>query len=96
MPLPSPIKIIEFVREVVGLACIGDPYLCPIHVIGRRIIHLRRHAAPPNTPIARVYISPTRISSVTPSLIAQALRQTATFLGLELDFNPKDASARCL
>ena len=82
--------------EVVGLACSGDPYLCPVHAIGRRIIHLRRHGAPPNTPLARVYVTPTLISSVTPSLITTALRQAVTFLGPELGFNPKDVSARCL
>ena len=52
--------------EVIGLAHSGDPYLCPVRVIGRRIIHLRRHGAPPNTPLARVYVTPTLISSVTP------------------------------
>jgi len=65
-------------------------------VIGRRIIHLRRHGAPPNTPLACVYVSPTLISYVTPSLITDALRQAVTFLGPELGFNPKDVSARCL
>ena len=40
--------------EVIGLACSGDPYLCPVQAIIHRVLYLRRYLAPPTTPLARV------------------------------------------
>ncbi len=49
--------------EVIGLACSGDPYLCPVQAIIRCVLYLRRHLAPPTTPLARVYHTPIKVNA---------------------------------
>ena len=44
--------------EVIGLACSGDPYLCPVQAIIRRVLYLRMHSAPPTTPLAALFQHP--------------------------------------
>lgn len=79
--------------EVIGLACSGDPYLCPVKALIRRVLYLRQHSAPPTTPIARVFQS---MSTVTSSLITTYIREAVVRLGTDLGFLPSDVSARCL
>ena len=79
--------------EVIGLGCSGDPYLCPVKALVRRVLYLRSENASPHTPLARVFNSPT---SVTPSKITSLLRQAVCDLGTDLGFLPSDVSARCL
>ncbi len=38
--------------KVFGLACSGNPYLCPVQAIIRRVLYLHSHIAPPTTPLA--------------------------------------------
>lgn len=82
--------------EVIGLGRSGDPYLCPVIALARRVIHLRAHNAPGHTPLATAYVAPLRPSNITPALITKALRDCVTFLGSDLGFLAKDVSARCL
>ena len=49
--------------EVIGLACSGDPYLCPVKAIIRRVLFLRSHSAPPSTPLARVFHTPDKVNA---------------------------------
>ena len=35
--------------EVVGLGKTGSPTFCPVRCLGRHVIHLRTHNAPPHT-----------------------------------------------
>ena len=79
--------------EVIGLACSGDPYLCPVQAIIRRVLYLRQHSAPGTTPLARVFDAPT---TVTASAITDCIRDSVTYLGPTLGFLPQDVSARCL
>ncbi|KAL3823120.1 hypothetical protein ACHAXA_006450 [Cyclostephanos tholiformis] len=79
--------------EVIGLACSGDPFLCPVKALVRRVLYLRQHAAAPDTPIARVFNS---VQSVTSSTITSCIREAVAFLGPDLGFLPSDVSARCL
>ena len=44
--------------EVIGLARSGNPYLHPILSIIRRVLYLRQHSAPSNTPLTRVFSAP--------------------------------------
>ena len=81
--------------EVIGLSHSGDPLLSPPRILARRIVHLRRHAAAPTTPLARAY-TPRGPHPVTPALITETLRHAVTFLGPSLGFLPCDISARCL
>ncbi len=79
--------------EVSGLACSGDPYLCPVQAIIRRILYLHHHSVPSTTPLARVFNTPTR---VTASLLTTCIRDSVSYLGPSLGFLPHEVSARCL
>lgn len=81
--------------EVIGLGRSGNPNLCPVVSLVRRICHLRIHNATPTTPIAKVYT--TRWENITPTVITKTLRDAVTFLSpAALGFLPSDVSARCL
>ena len=81
--------------EVVGHSPSGDLTLCPVRAIGRCILHLRRHNAPQDTPLACAYTA-NGIARVKPSHITHAIRLAVTFLGPSLGFLPQDVTARCL
>ena len=82
--------------EVIGLARSGNPDLCPVLTLARRIIHLRRYGALPQTPLS-AYFNGTSWSRVTPQDITDALRMAVIALGPStLGFLPSDISARCL
>ena len=80
-------------NEVIGLARSGDSYLCPVKAIARRVLYLRAHNAPPNTPLARVFNSSSRVTS---AQITTTIKQAVCDLGTDLGFLPSDVSARCL
>ena len=81
--------------EVAGHAPTGAADLCPVRSIGRRILHLRAHNAPPNTPLSQVFTD-NGPQHITPSDITRAIRLAVTYLGPSLGFLPQDVSARCL
>ena len=82
--------------EVIGLGRSGNPNLCPVNALTRRILHLRQHNAAPNTPLARVH-NGNRWVKITPAMITRTLRAAVTFLSpAHLGFLPSDVSARCL
>jgi len=88
--------------EVIGLSRSGDATLCPVLAIVRRVLYLRRHDAPPATPLARLYKQDGLVyhtgtpSQITSKSITQALRQAVLLLGTDLGFRPSDVSARSL
>ena len=63
--------------EVIGLACSGDPYLCPVQAIIRRVLYLCQNSAPSNTPLARVFHTTNR---VTASLLTTCIRDSVAHL----------------
>ena len=69
--------------EVIGLACSGDPYVCPVQAIIRRVLYLRQHSAPGTTPLARVFNT---THPVTPSVLTDCIRESVTYLGPSLGF----------
>lgn len=79
--------------EVIGLACSGDPFLCPVQAIIRRILYLRANNAPTYTPLARLLNTKSRVTATS---ITNILRDTVSVLGPTIGFLPKDVSARCL
>ena len=81
--------------EVIGHAPSGDPVLCSVRALARRIIHLRSNNAPLTTPLASAYTA-SGLQQVRPRHITEALRLAVTFLGPSLGFLPGDVSARCL
>lgn len=82
--------------EVIGLCTSGDPLLCPIRALARRVIHLRSYNASPTTPLARAYLSRTRTRAVSPSIITNTLQTAVALLGADLGFLPSEVSARSL
>jgi hypothetical protein len=79
--------------EVIGLACSGDPYLCPVKAIIRQVLYLRLHSAPPSTPLAHVFHTPDK---VTATYLTNRIREAVTALGPALGFLPSEVLARCL
>ena len=81
--------------EVLGLARSGNPQLCPVLALARRVIHLRSHGATPLTPLSAYYDHSWR--KVSPADITEALRTAVIALGPQaLGFLPSDISARSL
>jgi hypothetical protein len=82
--------------EVIGLDRSGNPQLCPVLCVIRRILHLRTRHAPPDTPLAAYYENNT-LQVVSPGDISLTLRTAITVLGpATLGFLPTDVSARSL
>ena len=81
--------------KVVGLGKTGSPTFCPVRCLGRRVIHLRNHNAPPHTALA-MYNEAHTWKPVKPSHITSALKLAATVLGPTFGFLAQDFSARSL
>jgi hypothetical protein len=84
--------------EVIHHAHSGDPYLSPVKILARRVIHLRSHNAPWTTPLCHYYRNhQTRTHLIKPNDITTALRAAVTRLGpATLGFLPTEVSARSL
>ena len=78
--------------EVIGLSLSGDPYLCPVQAIIRRVLYLRSKNVSPSVPLAHV----AGRAKVTPKQITETLRDTVTFFGVALGFNKEDVCANAL
>jgi hypothetical protein len=81
--------------EVIGLGRSGNPALCPVLALARRIRHLRTYRAPANTPLAAYFITPA-VTLVRPADITTALRTSTAVIGPSVGFLPADISARSL
>ena len=83
--------------EEIGHGATGDPLLCPKEALRRRVIHLRQHDAPANTPLARFKSPRVHWLNVTPPKITAHLNTTVKlFAGTPLGFTHHDVSARYL
>ncbi len=78
---------------MIGLACLGDPYLCPVQAIIRRVLYLRLHSAPPTIPLVQVFDTPDK---VTASYLTVQNRNAVAACGPYLGFLPTKVSANCL
>lgn len=82
--------------EVLGLGRSGDPYLCPVAALIRRVRHLHQHRAPAHTPLS-VYYENGSQRLVTPADITLALQTAVLALNpTTLNFDIADISARSL
>lgn len=79
--------------EVIGLARSGDPFLCPVLAIIRRILYLRTHNATPSTQLARLFNTS---ACITAPFLTETIRAAVITIGPELGFLPQDVLARCL
>jgi hypothetical protein len=84
--------------EVIGLGRSGNPVLCPVTAMARRITHLRSHQASPTQPLASYYevAGATRPKLIKPADITTALRFSTAVIGPTVGFLPADISARSL
>jgi hypothetical protein len=75
--------------EVIGLGRSGNPHLCPVAALTRRIAHLRHHNAPAHVPLASYYTNdnakPTPIKL---SHITAVLRASMAIIGPSVGFLP--------
>ena len=79
--------------EKVGHATSGDHIFCPVRALARRVIHLRRNAAPPHTPIHCYYEQfRGRQLRIPASSVNLLLRQSATLIGID----PVDVTIKAL
>jgi hypothetical protein len=83
-------------NEIIGHARSGHATVCPVLSLINRVLHLRRHHAPPDTPLCTVFTSPTHSTTITSSMLTSSLRDAATILLPTLGFPPRDISARAL
>ena len=81
--------------EVVNHGTSGDPLLCPVRAIARRVLHLRAHNAAPDTILASYYVG-TRVSKVIAADVTATLRHAATIHGPPHGYLASDVSARSL
>jgi hypothetical protein len=82
--------------EMVGHARSGHSLLCPVLALTRRVLHLRRHNAPPHTPLCTVYLNSSRTMAITSTILTSHLRTAAAPLFHVTGFAPSDISARAL
>jgi hypothetical protein len=81
--------------EVIGLGRSGNPVLCPVIALTRRVAHLRTFHAPTTTPLASYYASPA-LTYIRPADITSALRCSTAIIGPSVGYLPSDISARSL
>ena len=83
--------------EKIGHGATGDPLLCPKEALRRRVMHLRQHDAPSDTPLARFKSPQGNWLNMTPPKITAHLKTTVKlFVGTPLGFTHNDVSARSL
>ena len=83
--------------DKIGHGDTGDPLLCPKEALRRRVMHLRQHDAPADTPLARFKSPRGHLLNVTPPKITAHLKTTVKlFAGTPLGFMHHDVSARSL
>ena len=82
--------------EVIGHGTSGNPLLCPVRSIARRVLHLRSNLLPQNTPLAHCCRPDGTTARIKPSMITDTIKLAVRFLGPSLGFLPKDVTARCL
>lgn len=82
--------------EQVGHKANSDPLLCPCKALYRLTDNLRRHRAPPKTPIFASYKSRTSFRNIKPTYVTNALRHAANSIRHITGIDPKLLSARSL
>ena len=74
----------------------GQPCACPVRAITRRIIHLKRHNAPLDTPLHVYYDDSGRRRSVSATMITSLLRAAAQSIPGHAGVDPSNIAARSL
>ena len=83
--------------EKIGHGATGNPLLCPMEALRRRVAHLRQHGSPTDTPLAHFNTPRGRWTNVTPTMVTAHLKVMIKLLtGTHLGFTHKDDSTRSL
>jgi len=80
--------------ELIGLGKSGDADFCPVNTTIERVLHLRHHHAPPQTPLYSYFTR--RWEAVTTSHLTSTLRHAAAAMGRAVGIIPSDISVRSL
>ena len=81
--------------EVIGLACSGDPFVCPVATLVHCILHACTHGIPLDVPLVHYHING-HCHSVLPSDITDALRLAVQTIGPSLGFLETDITTHSL
>ena len=74
----------------------SDPLLSPVKAVRDQVLMLRRHNAPPDTPLCAYYDRDGTQHLITSQDITNQLRASCKVIGKQLGLSPKDISARAL
>ena len=74
----------------------GDPLLCPVRALARRVRHLRSHHAPPTTPLSTYFDNHSLPRTVEASYITNGLKHAANDLETSTGIPAACISARSL
>ena len=81
-------------NETIGHGRSGHAYLCPVHCVARRVLHLRQHGATSSTPLNAVCVAPaTPLRYILASDLTTRIR-TALVLHPDPAYTLADVSAR--
>ena len=73
-----------------------NPLLSPLKAVLRQVLLLRKHRAPPTTPLYTYYDVQDNPQSITAKHLTNTLKAACRDIGLSLGISPKDISARAL
>ena len=73
-----------------------DPILLPVGAVRRRVMHLRAHNAPPDTPLYQVFLPTGPAPTILSSQLTAALRRSCDIIGPSIGIDRSEISARAL
>ena len=73
----------------------ADPVLSPLKAVLSQVLHLRKHKAPPTTPLYTYYVQ-NKPHQVTARDLTNTLRRSCSIMGAPLGLQPTDISVRAL
>ena len=82
--------------ETIGHGRTRHAFIGPVKSLARRVEHLRRHQAPPDTPLYTVFLHNNRILRISSADLTAALRRSATVLEATTGIPPKEITAKGL
>lgn len=84
--------------EEVGLGPSGDSLFCPARALARRLLHLRAHSAPPDTPLHKFFPDPNSNKScvIRSADITAALRRSVLAVGAQVGVDISKIDSRSL
>jgi hypothetical protein len=83
-------------NEKIAQGDTSSPLLSPTRALYRRVLHLRHHNAPPDTPLHTIFLKSGTTTNVTSANLTSLFRTSATALESSIGFGPRDFSIRSL